>query len=197
MEHIGHELYIYVHFGTGDSIMELVRKAEEMTTRGIIVESKDAGMLFLELCSHFKSIEAGGGVVFNEKGQLLMIHRAGKWDLPKGKVDAGERIDEAAIREVQEECGLKFIQLVKKLPTTYHTYKLHGHRFMKVSHWFEMRSHSNELLVPQLEESITEVVWTNWENVHPDQINTYSSISELLMILKSGQFGTFPSPNIA
>jgi 8-oxo-dGTP pyrophosphatase MutT (NUDIX family) len=58
-------------------------------------------------------IEAAGGLVLNERGNLLMIFRRGKWDLPKGKRDAGESIETCAVREVEEETGLVGVQLLK------------------------------------------------------------------------------------
>ena len=51
-------------------------------------------------------IIAAGGLVTNENNELLMIFRRGKWDLPKGKLDKGETIEECAIREVEEETGI-------------------------------------------------------------------------------------------
>jgi 8-oxo-dGTP pyrophosphatase MutT (NUDIX family) len=51
-------------------------------------------------------IKAGGGIVVNEQNEVLLIYRRGKWDLPKGKLDDGETIEECALREVKEETGL-------------------------------------------------------------------------------------------
>jgi 8-oxo-dGTP pyrophosphatase MutT (NUDIX family) len=60
-----------------------------------------------------KTIVAAGGLVFNENKELLMIYRRSKWDLPKGKLDEGETIEECAIREVEEETGVQQIILGK------------------------------------------------------------------------------------
>ena len=59
----------------------------------------------------FKVIKAAGGVVQNSQNKYLLIFRRGKWDLPKGKIDKGETIKNAATREVMEETGLHEIEL--------------------------------------------------------------------------------------
>ena len=70
----------------------------------------------------FTLIPAAGGLVTNSKGEFLLIHRKGKWDLPKGKLDRGESVEAAAVREVEEECGIQGVQLLEPLVATYHTY---------------------------------------------------------------------------
>ncbi len=73
-----------------------------------------------------RSVSAAGGLVVDGAGRLLVIRRLGKWDLPKGKVERGEGVEEAAVREVQEECGLKAVTLVKPVTSTWHTYERKG-----------------------------------------------------------------------
>jgi len=60
-----------------------------------------------------------------------MIFRRGKWDLPKGKLDKGETLEQCAVREVREETGLKKIKLQSPLMTTYHTYMKARNHFEK------------------------------------------------------------------
>ena len=102
---------------------------------------------------------AAGGLVQNDKEEMLMIFRRGKWDLPKGKLDKGETLEKCAIREVQEETGLQKIKLIAPLLITYHTYH-EGTRFiLKESHWYKMKAGNDEKLIPQTEEDIEEIRW--------------------------------------
>jgi len=110
-------------------------------------------------------IPAAGGVVVNDRGELLLIHRRGKWDLPKGKLDRGEEVEEAAIREVEEETGAQELVLDSFLCQTYHIYKAphttEGSKpwALKTTWWYRMSALSDTPLVPQAEEQITEVRW--------------------------------------
>jgi 8-oxo-dGTP pyrophosphatase MutT (NUDIX family) len=170
------------------TLMEQVRKTEEMQSKGIVLICEDAGKTFGELKTKFITIEAAGGVVLNSEKQLLLIRRLGKWDLPKGKMDPGETAAAAAVREVNEECGIGKLEIMRGLDPTYHTYKIQGHRFLKVTHWFMMRSHDAAPLVPQAEESITEAVWTDPQKLEIDNLDTYLSIKELLYAVEASQY---------
>jgi len=131
--------------------------------------------------SCYKIIEAGGGLVKNEKGEILFIKRYGKWDLPKGKIEKGETVPEAAMREVEEECNIQGLKIIRQLPTTYHTYHQNDKYILKYSHWFEMYCKSEGLnLKPQEEEGITEVKWMNKRDVTTALKNTYGTIKELI-----------------
>lgn len=125
-------------------------------------------------------IEAAGGMVFNAKGELLMMKRRGKWDMPKGKLDDGEGVEDCAIREVMEETGLSPLRLIKKLQTTYHTYPHKGKTALKPSHWYEMEYTGNQKPIPQTEEDITEICWANKEMAVSLIKNAYPSIKEMV-----------------
>jgi 8-oxo-dGTP pyrophosphatase MutT (NUDIX family) len=125
-------------------------------------------------------IEAAGGMVLNQKGELLMIFRKGLWDMPKGKLDDGESIEECALREVSEETGLTKLKMIRELQTTYHTYPYKGKTALKPSHWYLMHYHGNEKLVPQLEEDITEIKWANKQEAKRLIENAYPSIKEMI-----------------
>ena len=109
-----------------------------------------------------------------------MIFRNGKWDLPKGKLNIGEQIEEGAIREVKEECGINELQIEKKLIDTYHTYNLNGLKILKKTFWFLMKTSFKFPLTPQLEEGITKVKWCNEENVSKYLKNSYGNIIDVI-----------------
>ncbi|MGQ0829546.1 MAG: NUDIX hydrolase, partial [Bacteroidota bacterium] len=121
--------------------------------------NKDQELLFRYFTSMFCIIEAAGGLVKNKKEEWLFIFRNNKWDLPKGKIEKKESIKTTAIREVEEECGIKGLTILKELPTTYHTYYLEEKAILKPTYWFEMYCNDTSKLKPQTEEGITDVKW--------------------------------------
>ena len=115
---------------------------------GIVFLCATPRVTWQEFVKLFILQEAAGGIVRNEVEETLLIFRRGKWDLPKGKIDYDESPEEAAIREVKEECGLKNVELGKELAATFHTYPQDGKRVLKKTHWFRMQSNLDEVLVP-------------------------------------------------
>ena len=146
--------------------------------------SKDINEAEKHFASLYKPIEAAGGAVKNNKGEILFIFRHGKWDLPKGKIEQGENKSDAAVREVQEECGIENLSVIKELPPTYHTYNADNQRFLKKTYWFEMSCFGNEELKPQTEESITEAKWMDHQEVKAALKNSYHSINDVIWSLK-------------
>ena len=129
-----------------------------------------------------KKIIAAGGLVENEKGEILMMFRRGFWDLPKGKLDVGESIETCAVREVQEETGLQNVQLISFLCKTYHEYfdKWINEDVIKETWWYLMKSSSTEKLIPQTEEDIEQLVWVDKKEMDKYLENTYPSIKEVI-----------------
>lgn len=125
-------------------------------------------------------VEAAGGIVTNDKNEILFIYRNEKWDLPKGKLEKNELIEECAIREVEEECGISNVKLTDFLMNTYHTYIWEGKSVIKPTHWYTMSYAGNEELIPQLEEGITEVKWIKVSELTPVYNNTYQNIIDVL-----------------
>ena len=128
----------------------------------------------------FKRIDAAGGLVKNEKGELLFIFRLGKWDLPKGKLTGNETPEEAAIREVMEETGLSELRISGYLASTFHIYTRKGKQILKQTRWFGMEAKSTQSLIPQTEEEITEIRWVAMVDLRNVLTNTYGSIRELV-----------------
>ncbi len=130
-------------------------------------------------------IEAAGGLLVNSQGQLLCIFRNNFWDLPKGKIEAGETIEAAAVREVSEECGVPEPVIFSKLETTLHTYEhpRTGQIVLKRTYWFAMQCANGDCgqaLVPQREEGITEAVWADCAAVRKMIPLAYENIANLM-----------------
>lgn len=137
-------------------------------------------LLLTAFSSLFKTINAAGGLVKNKKGEFLFIFRNGKWDLPKGKIEKGEATEIAAVREVEEECGISELKITKELESTYHTYQIKEKDVLKRTYWFEMVCDDISALVPQTEEGITEVKWLSKNDLQQVYDNTYDSIKEVM-----------------
>ncbi|OYU95185.1 MAG: NUDIX hydrolase [Bacteroidetes bacterium B1(2017)] len=174
-----------VSYTSAINLMDLVRQIEDPQSTGCVLICEDSTEVFMMLKSNFTTIHAGGGIVFNSKKELLIMKRLGKWDLPKGKIDPGETIEEGAKREVEEECGINELKIERFFENSYHTYKLQGHRFLKATHWYLMETGFEGNLVPQLEESITEVKWVDLSEIDLSTYDTYESIREILIEVQS------------
>ena len=140
---------------------------------------EDSERLFASFGAQFVPVEAGGGLVKAPRGEVLMIFRNGRWDLPKGKLEPGEQIAECAVREVEEECGITGLQLGKLLTRTYHLYELRGKWILKRTSWYAMTNDGAGELTPQIEEGITDIRWIAPDNIHFYVENTYATIREV------------------
>lgn len=149
-------------------------------TLGAIIEDFSAKSLQEELYDLYTPVDAGGGVVTNENDDVLMIYRRGKWDLPKGKRDEGEEIDECAIREVSEETGLHKLKLGDKICDTYHVYSQNNQNLLKCTAWYKMKGTIKEEPIPQAEENIMEACWVSKEELPTTVFKSYEAIREVM-----------------
>lgn len=140
----------------------------------------DAKAFFKKVLRSVPVIEAAGGLAKNERKEYLFIFRNGKWDLPKGKIEKDEKVKEAAIREVEEECGIEVKKLGKKICKTYHAYIYKGEVVLKRSYWFRMKCVGQDKVKPQKEEGITDVRWFTREKTDIITRNTFPSILQVM-----------------
>lgn len=139
---------------------------------------KDLKLTKIELKEEFVYIKAAGGLVTNTHNQYLMIKRLGKWDLPKGKAEKGETDEITALREVEEECGIK-AKLGRKIGNTWHLYKTKKFYVLKRTKWFNMSLISDKNMKPQIEENIEEIIWVSENTLKEKMNNTYLTIKEV------------------
>nr|WP_299206028.1 NUDIX domain-containing protein [uncultured Brumimicrobium sp.] len=146
----------------------------------LFIKGKDPFKEIQQFFNKFEWIEAAGGIVQQTESQkLLFIFRNGFWDIPKGKIEAGENPEEGAIREIQEECGLKNLKIVRELSPTFHVYFGYGKHFIKKTHWFALSTQETKVS-PQLEEDITEVRWFDSNEIDFVKEQTFASILDVL-----------------
>ena len=166
------------------SLDELPMMYDELVNKNQFIEvyyyHENEKLLLTTFSAAFKIIEAAGGLVKNHKGEYLFIYRNGKWDLPKGKLEKGETIPVAAIREVEEECGISKLKIIKELDSTYHAYHLDGKSILKRTYWYDMTCDDKSSLVPQTEEGITDVKWLAKNDLEEVNDNTFGSIKEVM-----------------
>jgi 8-oxo-dGTP pyrophosphatase MutT (NUDIX family) len=137
-------------------------------------------LLLKKFLSLLPNVIAGGGKVYNKKGEILFIFRNGKWDLPKGKAELKETINETALREVEEETGVLGLSIIKPLEVTYHIFKRMGQFYIKVTYWFKMYSDYEGELIPQEKEGITKAKWISETKLTKVLNNSYANIKLLL-----------------
>lgn len=128
------------------------------------------------------NVVAGGGKVYNDKGEVLFIYRNKKWDLPKGRIEKKESIEEGAMREVEEETGVKGLKIMKPLDKTYHIFKRNGRYRIKITYWFKMYTEYDGKLMPETSEGITKVKWLSKKKIKKalKKDNSYANIRELV-----------------
>ena len=140
----------------------------------------------------FKKQEAAGGLVLNPENELLLIERHGLWDLPKGKLEKGEKKKEGAWREVMEECGIQGHVVKKKLETTYHIFLRRDKWRIKPTYWYWMETESKEKLTPQGEEAITQAIWVPMDQIRQEIPETYPTIEAVIRDLIYKSAGSLP-----
>lgn len=160
-----------------DLITLLIR---EENSENYLIITDHLEKIWEEFCSFFEIRKAAGGLVLNKKNEKLFIERKGLWDLPKGHLEKKEKNRAAALREVEEECGIKDLKIEQKLIKTYHTYMLKKVIVLKPTKWYLMSYSGNQTPKPQTNEGITQVVWADKKMETEMLKNSYSSIIEVV-----------------
>jgi len=153
---------------------------EDSSLKQAFLYGRPIDVLLSELKKCFRFIVAAGGLVSNSNDDLLVIHRLGVYDLPKGKAEKDESVRETAIREVTEECGIEPLSIKQKLCSTFHTYNQKGIHYLKETVWFMMEYNGHSQPKPQTEEQITSAEWMSVTQLDTIISNTYPSIIEVL-----------------
>lgn len=161
-----------------DSFLKLLelKQLEKVKTISFIVDEPLITEKYIK--SRFKVIKAAGGIVL-KNDKILLIHRLGVWDLPKGKLENGEPASECAVREVEEECGVK-AEIETKICSTWHSYTDKEKRILKKTTWYLMRCLSDKGMKPQVEEQIDEIKWADFKQARMLIGDSYESIKYVL-----------------
>jgi 8-oxo-dGTP pyrophosphatase MutT (NUDIX family) len=158
----------------------VIKELNSTSLEEVRIIGKKQERLIKKFLKKLPNVIAGGGKVLNDDGDVLFIYRNDKWDLPKGKTEGNETIEETALREVEEETGVSGLSIVKPIETTYHIFKRNGKHKIKITYWFEMKTSFTGPLFPQENEGITKVVWLNQEEQIKALDNSYANIRSLI-----------------
>ena len=158
----------------------VIRMLNRTKLKAVYLVGKNEDKLLKKFLKKLPNVVAGGGKVYNNKGEILFIYRNNKWDLPKGGIESKETVEETAMREVEEETGVSGLKVTKQLSTTYHIFKRRGRYRIKITYWFEMKTKYDGKLFPQEKEGITKVKWLNEKKVKKAMENSYANIKHLL-----------------
>ena len=173
---------LFAEFDNAKILQELIQTMLSLNTiETLYIYGEKPDEIWETYKSLYTIIEAAGGLTLNKASHALLIFRNGKWDLPKGKLEKKETIEQAAIREVIEECGVKDLVIESKLCNTYHVYQLGDKQILKFSYWYLMRCQDNEPeLVPQILEGITDAKWMTANEALQILDNAYPSVRDVL-----------------
>jgi len=149
----------------------------------LLVVYDDFELAFNQVFHAFEFMDAAGGIVKCDR-RYLFIERHGMWDIPKGKLDSNEQPWEAAVREIEEECGIKGPEIDHLLGITFHTYSYMGRPTIKKNWWYALNYSGSMDVQPQEEESITQAIWIQKEEWDLIRSKTYDSIQEVLRLAK-------------
>jgi len=180
---VSSEKKMICHADIPEDIEPLVYLIKNHLIRGDVeVICSDPKAVFNYFSKNFLYIKAAGGIVKNKKEELLFIFKRDRWDLPKGKIDKGEKKRPAATREVSEECGIQKIEIIRKVAKTFHIAKLRGRYVLKKTTWYEMVCSDPKNLKPDFNEGITDLKWFDLKKEKWIENAVFRSLKDLLAI---------------
>ncbi len=162
-----------------DSIQQAIKALRKKKIAEAYIYHPNHEEILKKFTKKIPLIVAAGGVVTNNKGKVLFIYRNDKWDLPKGKLDKGEAIEDCAIREVMEETGVQGLRIENFLKTTYHIFNNNGVPTLKQVHWFAMKTEYSGKLKGEKKEGIVKVKWKGPNKIQKALQNSYANIKIL------------------
>ena len=163
----------------GDAIQQAIESLSKKKLTEAYIYHPNHEEILKKFTKKIPLVVAAGGVVTNKKGKVLFIYRNDKWDLPKGKLDKGETIEECALREVEEETGVEGLKIENFLHTTYHVFKRNGKYKLKEVHWYAMKTSFKGELKGQKSEGIEKVKWKGPKKIGKALQNSYINIKIL------------------
>lgn len=158
---------------------KLIKAIKKGKVERPLLYSRNEQKLLKRLHKKLPLVLAAGGLVKNAKEEYLFIHRNGLWDLPKGKTEKNESMEETAIREVQEETGVKDLTIEKYIAPTYHVFSRKNKLRLKLTHWYAMHSNYTGELIPQANEGIEKAMWLNEKQAQESLDLSYANIKDV------------------
>ena len=178
--YIHHDDAVFIDELNLHTVKSMIHEMQDVSVHAGVFFHKDLKELKDAFLKKFTLVKAAGGFVLNEKKEVLMMFRRGKWDLPKGKMDKKETFEECAIRETEEETGLKDIKLLSPIITSYHTYHEGSKYVLKETKWFTMKVSGEQKLIPQAAEQITKLKWVDKNDLKKYLQNSFPSVIDVL-----------------
>lgn len=181
----GHILFLNTTAAAAVQIISIMEKQFPEQLLSVTLATREKADVEEKVKGLYKVIKASGGIVVKE-GKWLFMFRRKVWDLPKGKLDKGENSRQAAMREIEEETGVK-VKIKDKICTTWHTYTFNNNRILKRTKWYLCDCIDDSKLAPQQEEQIEKLEWLNQSEVKGVLVNSFSSIRYVVDSLKQMQ----------
>lgn len=179
--YLHHDDSIFMDELSTPAINSMLHEMRQEKVHAGVYYHADIGALKKAIWKKFTVVQAVGGIVTNDTEEILLLFRRGKWDLPKGKLDKKESLEQCAVRETEEETGLQKVKIGTPIITTYHTYDEKGKHILKETYWYFLSATGKQELIPQSAEQIEAAEWASPSSLKKYTSNTYPSILDVLM----------------